>query len=181
MADIPVDYALLRPTRGDLAELHELYADPRVWEHAPHMRHAKPEQTAQMLDKAIASWEESGLGSWIVRNEAGDLIGFIGCNLRGNGAYWNLGYRISPEAQGKGITTRVAMQALLEAKETREDVPIIALLFEHNSASKRVAEKVGLQLAYRGLVPGGGDEYPIERIYSDRPIPLTTIQRILER
>ena len=40
---------LTRPTRGDLDEVHQLYADPGVWEHFPSLRHTDRAQTEEHL------------------------------------------------------------------------------------------------------------------------------------
>lgn len=50
------------------------------------------------------------LDAWVVR-EDGAVVGHGGCAVRG-GTFWNLGYRFAPEAQGRGLATRVARAAV---------------------------------------------------------------------
>ncbi|MBE8146789.1 GNAT family N-acetyltransferase [Brevibacterium casei] len=72
---------------------------------------------AATLGRRIRRWERDGLEMWMVRERAsGPIIGFCGCDLRGGteaepkgpDSFWNLGYRFSPEAQGRGLATAVS-------------------------------------------------------------------------
>jgi RimJ/RimL family protein N-acetyltransferase len=91
----------------------------------------------------------------------------VGCSVR-RGAFWNLGYRLSVEAQGRGIATRVSIIAISRAKQVDPDLPVIAYLLEHNYASARVAEKCGLTLQHRAPDAGNPDPNAIRLIYADR-------------
>lgn len=159
-----------QPARADLPALHELYSDPAVWQHYPSLRHTQLQQTADMLDGWITAWDRDGLGPWIVREQPGaPLLGHGGCMLK-RGLVWNLGYRFTRAAQGKGYATQVA-QAGIEAAHTQQpDVPVIALLLEHNVASRRVAEKCGLTLVDRALDDGNPDPTAIRLVLADRPL-----------
>lgn len=141
---------LRSPRRDDLPELHAIYSDPRVWEHYPSLRHTDVRTSEAMLMRWIDAWRRDGLGPWIVRRrDTATVVGQGGCDVRG-GVYWNLGYRFAPDAQGSGFATEVARAAVESARVSNPDLPIVALLLEHNAASRRVAEKVGLTLRYRG-------------------------------
>lgn len=49
--------SLDRPTAEDVAGLHEIFSDPRVWTHIPTQRHSSLEKTRVMLE----SWNP-GMG-----------------------------------------------------------------------------------------------------------------------
>lgn len=157
-------------TTADLDELHELYADPRVWEHFPSLRHTDEATTATMLDRWVASWRADGLGQWIVRDATtGAFLGHGGCAVREE-VLWNLGYRFAPEAQGRGYATEVARYAVAAARQTRPDLPVVAYLLATNPGSGRVAEKAGLTLRHEGPDAGNPDPAAVRLVYADREL-----------
>lgn len=164
------DLLLDVPTPDDLESLHRIYSDPRVWTHFPSGCHADPASTAEMIQNWVDGWERDGLSHWLVSDaESGALLGHVGCDVR-RGAFWNLGYRLAPEAQGRGIATRVGKAAADRAVEVYPTLPVIAYLLEHNRASARVAEKLGLTLKYRAHDAGNPDPEAIRLIYADRDL-----------
>ncbi|WP_313813233.1 GNAT family N-acetyltransferase [Glutamicibacter sp.] len=167
------------PVPADLDELYEICSDARVWEHRPSSRHRSPAQTRAMIDAWSAGWKKHGLGTWVVR-EAGDqaVIGYGGCTQVGD-AYWNLGYRFTVAAQGRGFATEIARAAVHAAREAAGELPIIASILEHNGASEAVALKLGMKLAYRGLDRGNPDPSAIRLIYADRPLSFEQLSCIV--
>lgn len=164
------DLRLDRPTADDVVAVHTIYSDPRVWTHLPSGRHDEIEATEEMVLAWIEGWERDGLSAWIVRDvSTGTVLGHVGCSVK-RSAFWNLGYRLAYEAQGRGIASRVSEQALDLAHETEPALPVVAYLLEHNQASARVAEKVGLMLQHRGADAGNPDPDAIRLVYADRPL-----------
>lgn len=158
------------PTLEDCAALHEIYSDPRVWTHLPTGRHTHQEQTEDMLCAWIEGWDRDGLSAWIVRDtDSGAVLGNAGCWIKRD-AFWNLGYRLAHEAQGRGIATRVSAHAVEKARAVRPALPIVAILLEHNLASARVAEKVGLTVRHRGPDAGNPDPEAVRLIAADREL-----------
>ena len=161
---------LSRPTAADLDVLFAISADPRVWTHYPSLRHLAPEETASMMARWEESWEAAGLGPWAVRvRTTGELIGYGGCTLLG-GEVWNLGYRLSADHHGNGYATELSFAAVDSARAVDPARPVIAYLVEHNRASARVAEKVGLELVYRAPDAGNPDPSVWRLVYADRPL-----------
>jgi RimJ/RimL family protein N-acetyltransferase len=166
------------PRLSDLPALHALYADRRVWEHFPQLRHTEEQATRTMLERWIDQWERDGLGTWIVRPRGEDeLLGNAGCSLRGavddavQGArFWNLGYRFRPEAQGKGFAREAAQAAIEAARATAPAAPVVAFLLEHNDASAALARRLGLVQRYRGPDAGNPDPSAIRLVFSDREL-----------
>lgn len=157
------------PTEADLAPLHEIYADPRVWTHFPSLRHTDVDQTAAMLRRWILGWDRDGLSSWIVRDRAdGPVVGNAGCMLRDG--VWNLGYRLDADVHGRGYATEAARRAVAAAHEVAPDVPVTAFLVEHNHASARVAEAAGLSLRHRAPDAGNPDPSVMRLVLADRDL-----------
>ncbi|MFC7374221.1 GNAT family N-acetyltransferase [Brachybacterium sp. GCM10030267] len=171
------------PTMEDIEPLHEIYADPRVWTHFPSLRHTEPSTTGAMLGRWITAWESDGLGPWMVREaESRTFLGHAGCRLLGApaaGAFWNLGYRFAPEAHGHGYATEVSRAALEAARAHRPEIPVVAYLLEHNTASRRVAENVGLTLRHRAPDAGNPDPDAIRLVLADRELTAAQLAETL--
>ena len=156
------------PREVDLEDLHRIYSDARTWTHLPSGRFADLATTRQALAGWLADWREQGLGAWVAREDRA-VVGHGGCAVRQN-AFWNLGYRFAPEAQGRGFATDMARAAVEAARELRPELPVIAYLLENNPASAAVARKVGLSLRHRGPDAGNPDPSAVRLIYADRAL-----------
>ena len=167
---------LSRPAEHDLPELHELHADPRVWEHLPAARHTAPEQTRALIDRYLVGWEANGLDVWVARDsETGSLVGIGGPSLRG-GLAWNLYYRLSPSAWGHGYAQEIIAAARAAVAERGPDLPLVAYLLEHNEGSRRTAERAGLQVAWRGHDEGNPDRDAVRLVFADRPLSAAALR-----
>lgn len=107
------------------------------------------------------------------------MAGYGGCSVVRE-SFWNLGYRFASEAQGQGFATEVSLEALKQANSNRPDLPVVASLLEHNKASARVAQKVGLVLQHRGLDAGNPDQTAIRLIYADRELKAERLSAIVK-
>jgi RimJ/RimL family protein N-acetyltransferase len=108
----------------------------------------------------------------------GTFAGVGGCAVSG-GMVWNLYYRLQPDMQGRGLATELAEAGRDAALTVRPDLPITALLLEHNLASKAVAEKLGLRLAWRGPDAGNPSPDAIRLVYADRELTADVLGKIL--
>lgn len=161
---------LTRPTDDDLAELHTISADPRVWRHFPSLRHTSLRTTSDMLARWRDGWDAVGLGVWVARrHDEREIVGYGGCSDLGSIA-WNLGYRIAPDAHGFGYATEIAQAGIAAAGSVDASKPVIAYLLEHNVASACVAEKLGLTLRHRGPDAGNPDASAVRLVFADREL-----------
>lgn len=171
-----------RPGLQDLDEVFEIHSDPRVWTHFPSGRMVRRAEAGAYLLARIADWEIDGFGAWVVReSEDGPVLGTCGTGVRRRPmadewdpdrieAYWNLGYRFRPEVQGRGLASEVSRLAIAHAQELKPELPVIAYLLEHNEASRKVAEKVGLTLQHRGPDAGNPDPQAQRLVFADRTL-----------
>ncbi|SDS18011.1 Protein N-acetyltransferase, RimJ/RimL family [Brevibacterium siliguriense] len=175
------DYVLDRPQDGDVEQLFSIDSDPRVWRHLPSGRMTVKQEAEALLDKLQSQWELDGIGPWMVREVyGGDVLGHCGCSLRGvagtgasrrePGAFWNLGYRFRPEAQGRGLATAVSQEAIAAAGSIDPTVPVVAYLLEHNVASAVVARRLGLELVHRAPDVGNPDSAAVRLVFADREL-----------
>jgi RimJ/RimL family protein N-acetyltransferase len=171
------------PEQGDLAEVHELYADPRVWRDDPLTRHVTPAQTATMIDRWRAAWARDGLGMWVARSAgpatAGRLVGIGGTFIR-YGVAWNLGFRRSPTCWGQGYAQELSRAAFGAARELRPELPMTAYLLEGNTRSQRATERTGLRRVWRGPDAGNPDPDAVRLLYADRDLPSTVVRMLTE-
>lgn len=148
---------------------HRIHADPRVWEHFPTGRHTELEQTATALSAAIDDWDRDGLGYWSVRVEVGGtIVGCGGCRIVTDDRRWNLYYRFSPEVQGNGYAAELATEAIAAATSVRPSWPVVAYMLEHNVASWKVAERIGMHQLWTGPDAGNPDPNAVRLVYADR-------------
>ena len=164
---------------ADLDEHVALMSDPEVWRHLPSGRHTEPGQTMAGIEHSVGHWQRDGLGYWTARLlvdlagtplRAGDVVGTGGCALRVGTAWWNLYYRFTPAAWGHGLAAELVTAALDAARAVDPERPVIAYLLEHNAESRRLAEKAGLSLVWRGPDAGNPDPDAVRLVYADRPV-----------
>ena len=180
---VGLPYRLHRPAIGDLDDYAALHADAATWRHHPDGRHTDLEQSRSALLRDIEDWQRDSLGFWIVR--AGDdgsvapegtFLGVCGCRSAREGLIWNLYYRFVPAFHGHGLAVRVGRESVHAAHATDPDRPVIASLLEHNTASRRTAERIGLALRWRG--PDAEVHDGIRLLYADRPLPPATLDAL---
>ena len=172
---------------GDLAELHALMSDPGVWAHLPSAVHTDPARTAEGIEHSTGHWARDGLGYWSARLRedlpdagpaAGALVGTGGCALRVGTDWWNLYYRFTPAAWGRGLAAELVTAALDAAHAVAPDRPVVASLLEHNAQSRGRAERSGLGLIWRGPDAGVPDPHAVRLVYADRPLDDQLVARI---
>jgi RimJ/RimL family protein N-acetyltransferase len=171
----PLDgIALARLAQADLDEVHAVQSDPGTHLHDPPGRPTDIESTQRVIDMSQRSWDEHGFGLWTVRLADGSLAGTCGAFVS-ELPVWNLGYRLTPVAWGRGLASAVATRAVDVAGTVEPELPVIARVLATNPGSVRVAEKAGLALAWRGPSAAG----PERLILSDRELPSAVLDRLV--
>ncbi|WP_311259931.1 GNAT family N-acetyltransferase [Microbacterium sp. WCS2018Hpa-9] len=171
---------LSRAVPSDLDAVFAIQSDPRVWTHYPSLRHTDPAQSVEMMQRWERSWAQAGLGSWVARlRDTDEVVGNGGCTLLG-GEVWNIGYRIAGDHHGRGLATELARAGVEAARMIAPDRPVIAYLVEHNRASARVAEKLGLDLVHRAPDAGNPDPSVIRLVYADRALAPAQLEAALQ-
>lgn len=149
---------LRRPSEGDRAFHTEVHSDPRLYTHAPHVL-GTPETNRAFFDAILAHWEERGFGYWVAEDlQTGMPLGWVG--VKQQEGYLNLYYRFAAEAQGRGLAREAGRAAVAMATEWQHHDPVRALVKDHNTASVRTAESVGL--VRTGECRALGDDRPGE-------------------
>ncbi len=126
-----------------------------------------------MVGASRRRFERDGLAYWSVRDEAGGpVVGRGGCLLPdealGGRGWWNLYYRLDQRVLGRGYATEMGEAAIRAAHDVAPDRPVLAFLLEHNTASRRTAEKLGLRLVWRGPDDDNPDPDAVRLVFLDR-------------
>lgn len=174
-AEVAVGPLLLRAVVAeDLPEPYEIHSDPAVWQRHPPGRHTDTSRTVALIEQAEQGWHRYGLDYWSIRavDDPGRLLGIGGASRREPAALgvpvWNVYYRLAPHAWGHGYASTVAGVAISAAHQVDAQLPVVANMVEHNSASRRVAERAGLTVCKTDHEPGNG---AVRYWYADRELP----------
>lgn len=189
--ELRTERLLLRPlTLDDTDEYFRVYSDPRTWDNLPSGRHTSREQSERAIQRSIHSQERFGfshcsvvLCDGVEGVTAGSFLGSAGAAMLEFDA-WNLGYRFSPEAWGRGFATEAALAALDAARRAQPEIPVTARVLATNTASVRVLERLDVELVWRGRSADApahdGDTAHLERlIFADRPIDAATLDAVI--
>lgn len=144
---------LRRLTEVDALLLHELDSDPEVMR---YLSGGSPTPLALIRDEILprfigyydrARWA----GVWAaIEKSSGDFLGWFSLRPDDDPARGgDLGYRLRRPAWGRGLATEAA-RALLDRAFRDLNLPrAYATTYEHNLASRRVLEKLGMRLVRR--------------------------------
>ena len=126
-----------------------------------------------MVGASRRRFERDGLAYWSVRDaDGGPAVGRGGCMVPdealGGRGWWNLYYRFDQRVLGRGYAAEMGRAALDAAHDVAPERPVLAFLLEHNVASRRTAEKVGLRLVWRGPDDGNPDPDAVRLVFLDR-------------
>jgi len=135
----------LRP--DDLDALQGIFGDPRVmagFDSCPF----EEDQTRSWLIRALDHWERHGIGLFAVLDKTANvLIGDCGLELidLDGEQVAELGYDLRSDHWGRGLATEAAAAVRDHAFEVLGLPRVVSLIRVGNSASRRVAEKIGLR------------------------------------
>jgi RimJ/RimL family protein N-acetyltransferase len=168
---LTTDRLILRPLRReDLDAYAAIWADPMFAEHigGPLDRHA----TWHDMAANIGVWALEGVGPWsVVETATGQLVGRAGLwnepGWPGVEVVWFIGRRW----WGRGFATEAGAASIAFAFERPDVDRVVSVIRAANTASIRVAEKLGLRLASTEHLHGAEKNvYAISRA-EWKPIP----------
>ena len=145
----------------DLTPFAALNADPEVTRHLQ----GRPLSRAESDDLAAriaAHWRERGFGLWAVELKAdGRMVGFAGLAVP---AFLpavlpavEVGWRLARDVWGRGLATEAGRASLEQGFGALGLDRVVSIIRPANAASRRVAEKLGLELERTLPHPVGGE------------------------
>ncbi len=152
------------PVAGDLDEYAAIWADPEVVRYVGGETKSRAE-TGLGIERMVAHWDRHGIGLFsLVRKEDDRLIGRAGFLLWEAGRWVHamlrdprgqveteIGWTLGREFWGRGYATESAVAARDWAFGERGITRLISLIQRENTASIRVAEKLGETLERKDL------------------------------
>lgn len=159
----------------DLEPFHAVCSDPRVMEYVGSGQPWSRSRTLEMIETAMATRRQHGYCRWAVilkpvvgsvpptlhtrpeerlaqqerdpvASPADPLIGFCGFVPAEGGA--EIGWRLGAAHWGQGLATEAARATLQYGFETLRFPRVIATIQAGNAASRRVAEKLGMNYTH---------------------------------
>lgn len=146
---VETEHLLLRPvTEGDADSVWHIHSDPRTNQYNPAGPMADCSMAEDRVREWVGNWTTDGHGYWALEelNAPGVVIGFGGIRAtqwRGRQVY-NLYYRLSPEAWGRGLAGELVTAAVGRWRELGEPLPLVAYTTAENVPSQKTALKGGL-------------------------------------
>lgn len=136
---------LRRATPGDAQCLYLAATHPEVMRFMDWPMPTGPGDTEAHLREAWASWDGGSEYQWIIfeRNSPA-CVGTISCRPKGHEA--DFGYFLARKHWGRGLATDAALAVIAWLESQPEITRIWATVDVENVRSRRLLERVGLQL-----------------------------------
>jgi RimJ/RimL family protein N-acetyltransferase len=143
---------MLRPPGpGDAPAYRALLMHPTVDAalRPPPLTPFKPDDCDHWLDVDARHWERYGFGPWaVIERASGEYLGRVGlCWTEiGDRAGIEVLWSVAPARHGEGFAAEAGAAALRLAADLELD-EVFAMILPANAASRRVAEKIGMEPA----------------------------------
>jgi RimJ/RimL family protein N-acetyltransferase len=144
MIELETDRLILRMWREeDFAAYARICADPLVMRYLGGKPYTRLEAWRHMA-YIVGHWQLRGYGHWAVEEKAsGLMIGRLGLQNPEGWPGFEIGWALARECWGKGYATEGARTVLEHAFTEMKSEHVISLIHPENTASIRVAEKLG--------------------------------------
>lgn len=114
-------------------------------------RALRPDETAALLARLEAHWDQHGFGLWAAEERStGELVGWVGLShpthVPEMAEEVEVGWRLRRPAWGRGLATEGGRASLAHAHEVLGLRRLVSLVHPDNARSRRVAEKLGLEV-----------------------------------
>ena len=160
----------------DASFLFTLYANQRTSALSPLVPVRTLDEMRTKVVHWAQHWDHHGFGPWIIcERDQRKMLGLGGLTRRNfeGQIFPNLWYRFSPDTWGKGYASEFAMACFLWFKENHPELVVHALVQENNHASRRILEKLGMQLCgtikHETTDSDGSASYSLHFIDTDGP------------
>lgn len=129
---------------SDLDPLAALLGDPEVMAFYPAPK--TRDEASDWIARSRRSYDENGHGLWIVETHDGAFVGDCGLTWQSynHTPVLEVGYHVRTELQGQGYATEAAGACVDLVREQLAPTLLTAIIHPENTASRRVAEKLGM-------------------------------------
>ena len=166
LADVDTDRLHLRRFRpDDVGALAVVFAKREVWEF-PFGRAFTRDETASFVAARIDEYESCGCSCWVASERATDrVVGYVGISVP---TFYpeilpvvEVGWRFDPDVWGRGYATEGARAALDQSFGPLGLDRVCSLPQAENTASVRVAERLGMARTRTVELPGDARRGPV--------------------
>ena len=155
----------------DAAPFAVINADAGVMRFIGVGRPLTREESDELLARIERHWDKHGFGLWAAEERGGGLIGFAGLAipsfLPSVLPAVEVGWRLSRSAWGRGLATEAGRASLSHAWEVLGLEQVLSIIDPGNTASMRVARKLGMRRGVDRLNPRTGRRVAV--MEADRP------------
>jgi ribosomal-protein-alanine N-acetyltransferase len=144
---IESDRLLIRPFVADTDSdaMLDVYGDPEVMRFIPGGALSDIAAVRATLETHARAQQTQGFSCWsVVERETGRVIGDAGFGIFEPTGDIELGYTLARNCWGRGYATEAASACLAAGLTHLVPTRIIAVVDEENTASLRVAERIGM-------------------------------------
>jgi RimJ/RimL family protein N-acetyltransferase len=139
------------PQREDLDSIYRLGSDPEVMRYITYGKTQSRREARRDLAKRIRG-SRGKTGYWIAEEKKdGSFIGWFTLKPLPGTKEYEIGYRLLREKWGQGFATEGCLRLLSYGFTTLNLPQITAVAMPENAASRRVMEKIGMQLKGTGI------------------------------
>ena len=136
--------------QADFEAYADMLADPEVMRYLPQGQPLPPSEAWRHMAMLLGHWHLFGFGPWAVEERAsGELVGRIGPYFPAGWPGLELIWTIRRQSWGQGYATEGARAALTYVFDRMARDRVVSLIRPQNTASIRVAEKLGQRLQER--------------------------------
>ena len=136
---------LRKPKPLDLAQLHQVLADPEVGIWLGKPKGFAFGESKDLLDKFLQYWKEDGYGPWVALDKKSrEFMGYCGLRYTPALEATELLYTLHKIHWGKGYVTEASKVVLEMGRNSLKLPQIISYTLPNNHASRRVMEKSGM-------------------------------------
>src|SRR5699024_5390419 len=157
------------PQDSDVNAVFEIHSDPRTYQHRPDLVMRSRTEAVELIRQWQSHWSNDGIGYFVVSTKTGEVIGFAGVrrSKEAGEAVLNLYYRFAPHSHGHGYATEAAGAAIEWAQGVHAGLPIVAVIDPSNTASARLARKLGM---YRVQTEGASGDHDLYQLCGGRTV-----------
>jgi len=134
-------------TPDDVQAMYDLNSDPEVIRYAEAAPVRDLQEAREKLESGpLADYAKYGYGRFAIEDrETGEVIGFCGIKYIPEIGLPEIGYRLKRSYWGRGLCTEAARACVDFARNDLKIGKLVALIMPENTASIRVAEKLGMK------------------------------------
>ena len=145
---------ILRPfIQTDVDQIFAMRSDEDVMRYIREPQNR--EESVNWLNLVSSRWETKGIGFCaVIEKQTEEFVGWCGIWRLKETKELEIGYAFAKKYWGKGFATEAALEFLQYAFEELKPGKVVAVVRPENTASRRVMEKLGMNLVKTGKFYG---------------------------